>query len=157
MLGTRMGAGGLRGSGRRWEWGSARSELGPAGWMGVHACGSWELVDWMGGTHLNRARPDTEAPTQRAGADTESDGARHRERRPRHRERWVPTQTRGPTHMHKEVGLHVFRLATAVAMALLFRWRRRVDDPESVRQWLLQSWVSVCFSQRLFLKARMHH
>ena len=34
---------------------------------------------------------------------------------------------------------------------------KRADDPESFRQWLLQSWVSVCFSQRLFLKACMHH
>ena len=34
---------------------------------------------------------------------------------------------------------------------------KRTDDPESVRQWLSQSWVSVCFSKRLFLKARMHH
>ena len=33
----------------------------------------------------------------------------------------------------------------------------REKDPENVRQWLLQSWVSVCFAQRLFLKARMHH
>ena len=48
-------------------------------------------------------------------------------------------------------------LTTAVAMAVLFRWRKRTDDPESIRQWLLQSWVSVCFAQRLFLKARMHH
>ena len=30
-------------------------------------------------------------------------------------------------------------------------------DPESVRQWLLQSWVRVCSSRGLFLKARMHH
>ena len=38
-----------------------------------------------------------------------------------------------------------------------FSLEKRTDDPESVRQWLLQSWVSVCFSQRLFLKARVHH
>ena len=41
-------------------------------------------------------------------------------------------------------------------MAVLFRWRKRKDDPESIRQWLLQSWVSICFSQHLFLKARTH-
>ena len=37
-----------------------------------------------------------------------------------------------------------------------FSLKKRTDDPERVRQWLLQSWVSVCFAQRLFLKARMH-
>ena len=39
----------------------------------------------------------------------------------------------------------------------LFLWRKRTDDPpQSVRKWLLQSWVSVCFSRRLFLKAHTH-
>ena len=28
-----------------------------------------------------------------------------------------------------------------------------MDEPESVRQWLLQSWVSVRFSQRLFFQS----
>ena len=48
-------------------------------------------------------------------------------------------------------------LATAVAMAVLLRWRKGTDDPESVLQWFLQSWASVCFSKRLFLKARVRH
>ena len=34
---------------------------------------------------------------------------------------------------------------------------KKTGDPDSVCQWLLQSWVSVCFSQRLSLKARTHH
>ena len=42
-------------------------------------------------------------------------------------------------------------------MAVLFHWRKIADDPEGVRQWLLHSWVSICFSQRLFLNACTHH
>ena len=98
---------------------------------------------------LTKRAREHRAPTQRAlGANTESAGARHR----------------APGHDMdlqvwpvKEITLDLRSLRVKLHIYIYIYIYEQVErDPDSVRQWLLPSWSSVCFSQRLFLKACMH-
>ena len=128
---------------------------------------------WMGGSrarHRERPGPTTQKrqrPAQRAPRERRAPRQRalgHRERRDRERrersdrarhraqtarERW------GPAQIYKEFGLSLDAGDSRCYGHFSDGGKERMtqkastDDPESVRQWLLQSWVSVCFSQRL--------
>ena len=161
LRGMCIGAGGLRGG-----W-AAQARTG--------ACGS----GWGGGDRRADGCPTQRAPgpdTESAGPDTKAAGPGQESDRAPGRDKRVPgheplaaalaacglqlrpacpssgprTPSSGPQPIRRVPPIQpaAFPLSRREPQTLVFGGKR-TDDPERVRQWLLQSWARVCFSQRI--------